>query len=287
MYSETYVKGQGNSTEFWDRNPENSFDSIMECMVARCAADRTYQAQPSFNGWSDQTGFTNGSLAVSYLTKFPGATLANPGTLHLNQHFENSSAVPIFHAVNAADLMFNRWAKYILQPALNTPDYQYANLDCSARAGSYGDILFCWNASDGPETVTFNLSPFLQSGQQIIEQTASAQGPGPISILSVGTASATVTLPGTTAIFLVFPKTFASELSQPAISARLSDVTNAADTVVRFSYDPYWLDVGATYDCGTGTCTPSWDRNIGPIWYRILYLRSDGSVCASSDIEQL
>ncbi len=288
---ETYIKGATGSIDLFDRNPENSFDTVMECMIVRCASERTYQAIPYNNGYSDQIGFTNTAQAVTYMRQFPasgGGGVSVPGTLHMNQHFENSSAVPIFQAINSADLMWNRWAKYIMQPALNSPDYSISGPECAGRAGSYGNIVFCWLAADAPpQTITFNLSPYLESGQPIIEQTASAYGPGPISILTAGTTSTAVTLAGSQAVFLVFPVTFASELNQPTIAARLADVTNAADIAIRYSYGPYWIDVGPTYNCGAGNCTPPWDRNIGPIWYRILYLGSDGSVRATSDIQQL
>jgi hypothetical protein len=50
-----------------------------------------------------------------------------------------------------------------------------------------------------------------------------------------------------------------------ALSSTLTKV------VVRYSYDPYWLDQQSqAIDCGTGSCTLPLDRNVGPVYYRLI-----------------
>jgi hypothetical protein len=271
-----------------DVNPAWSFGTCAAVMTDRGAGDRWYQIRPAVSGYSDQWGFTfTAGGSTQNLTTF-ASTQLSPGQSSMTPHFENGPAVPMFRAASNCDTIWNRYQKYILQPTLPSPDTGQWWIDCSARAGSYGDIAFCWNASDGPQTVTVNLSRYLQSGQQIIQQIVTDHSIGPDTILSAGTTSATVTLNPEDAVFFVFPVSFSSELAQPAISARLADVPNATDIVVRWAYDPYYLSVsGNTYDCGTGACTPPWDLNIGTVYYRVTYLGSNSRVLATSDVQTL
>ena len=106
--------------------------------------------------------------------------------------------------------------------------------------------------------------------------------------MSAGTTSVIITLQAEDAVFFVFPVSFASELQQPPVVAHLADVTNAVKIVVRYSYDLYYLNItGNVFDCGTGTCTPQWDRNIGSMYYRLIYLGPNSEVLATSDVQTL
>jgi hypothetical protein len=96
-------------------------------------------------------------------------------------------------------------------------------------------------------------------------------------------------LNGNDAVFYVFPASFNSELQEPEITALISDVPNASTIAVRYHYDPYLLDTPATnaFNCGTGTCLLPVNRNIGPVYYRIIYLDSNSKVLAISDVQTL
>jgi len=270
-----------------DINPEFFFDNTFECILLGCSGEDIYQFSPNPNGYSDQGGFTAGGGAY---VQWGPKVFANNATFQttLNQHFENGAAVPGFKAHQFAALYWNRYKEYWLQPRLNAPSIgKPGEIDCGAAAGTYGNILACMNATDGPRTLTIPLTPYLESGQQIIEQVVDAYGIGAITTLSSGSASATVTLQPSQAVSLVFPVNFAAELQQPTIGARLADVANASQVAVRFSYDPYYLDTraGNVYNCGTGTCTPAWDRNTGAIYFRLIYLGPSSSVLATSAVQ--
>lgn len=57
--------------------------------------------------------------------------------------------------------------------------------------------------------------------------------------------------------------------------------------MARFSYDPYTLDspTNNVFNCGTGAiCTLPADRQIGPVFARLVYLDSNTKVLARSDV---
>lgn len=282
-----YVKGPRNpSGEAGNSvNPGWSFGTTIECIFLRCAGERMYGWFTALSGYDgNKLGFTGPS--ANDTKEFGGGSTSVNNQLFMNQHFENTGMVPTFHAHSIAALYWNRYQKYWFQPRLNAPDYG-PYMECASAAGSPGDIMACMNVSDGPQTITFHLSPYLQSGQQIVQQVVNDHSIGADTILSAGTTSATLTLQPFDVASFVFPANFGAELEQPTISLRLADVAGATDIVVRWSYDHYYLDVaGDIYDCGTGTCTPGWDRNIGAIYYRLLYRNSSGQVIATSDVQQ-
>lgn len=294
ILNDSYVKGLSGSTGpggpssgSGDFNPEWMFANTFECILLRCSGEDIYQFSPYPNGYSDQYGFTPPS---GYQVQWGPKVFSNNNTYQttLNQHFENGAAVPGFKAHQFAALYWNRYVKYWHQARLNAPSIgKPGEIECGAAAGSYGNILACENMTDGPRTVTIPLTPYLESGQQIIQQVVDAYGIGPVATLSVGTTSATVTLQPSQAVSLVFPVNFAAELQQPTIGARLADVANATQVVVRFSYDPYYLDTssGNVYNCGTGSCTPAWDRNMGAIYFRLIYLGPSSRVLATSAVQ--
>ena len=66
----------------------------------------------------------------------------------------------------------------------------------------------------------------------------------------------------------------------------LSDIANATKIAVRYGYDQYVLDAGNTvFDCGIGSCTLPVDQQIGPVFYRLIYLGANGNVLAISDVQ--
>ena len=196
--------------------------------------------------------------------------------------------MPAFHAASMASLLLTRVKKYLLQPALNTPDYGPL-FETAARRGSYGNLFMAINMSDATQTQTFSLAPYVQSGQQIIRYSGNWQGIT-VATLPAGTGSDTVAMdPGGTVIY-TFPTTFRGELRQASLSVRLSDVPNAANVTVRYSHDPYALDqpMTTTFDCGVGSsCALPVDRNIGTVFYRLVYLDAKGKVLVTSGVETL
>ena len=287
-----FVKGR-NADWGATTHPGFGFVSAMEAAILRGAGQRLYQvssaAQERFDhavtlsngvlikaGW---LGFYSSGFAVTY------GDNQREIQLQAHPHWENGFSVPIFHANSTAALLINANTKYILQPALNSPDYGRL-LDCAARAGSYGDIIMCVNGSEGSQTRTFNLSPYLQTGQSIVRYIA---GPRDIimSVLGPGTPSDTVTLNADEAVFYVFPANFASELVQPTVSVNLGDISGATQFAVRYSYDVYTLDqpINTVQTCASSPCVLSVNRNIGPIYYRVMYLNSANVVLATGDIQ--
>lgn len=285
-----YHHGVSGSAPLTHLNPGFAFGSFMECLLEHCEGQRVYKIMTGVNDYSNQYGFMSGGTVgnIGWLGKFPDARNDEVSTqLYMNAHFENGHSVPTFWALSNGGLMASRLAKYLLQPSLNSPDCGML-IECAARAGSYGDLFFAFNATDGPQTPTFSLTPYLQKGQRIIRYVVNDHSIT-LSILSARAAGPTtdsLTLQPEDAVFYVFPLNFAGELQQPTISAHLSDVPNAAKIVVRYAYAPYYLDAaGAVADCGAGRCTPAWDRNIGTIYYRVIYLDSSSRVLATSDVQ--
>jgi hypothetical protein len=199
------------------------------------------------------------------------------------------------HANATANIIHERITKYEFQPVLNSPDYGIF-YEASARRGSYGNLLEIQYFGDVATSCTANLSPYLVIGQSIIRISATWAGIEPITVLSPGSTSDTMTCnPGEYRAYL-FPVSESTELNQPTISVRLADVTNAASVAVQFSYSPLAFTSASTasqllyqtFNCGTGAaCTLPVDKNFGTIWYRLLFLNSSGALLATSDVQTL
>jgi len=273
--------------------PGSAYAQMIECAVVRCVGDRLYKVDASENGYMDhfyQSGsFTSKgnwkgfNLAYGLWSIFNDSSTS--GQIFSNPHFESGLVVPMFHANNMAALMLSAMRKYLFTPATNPPDYGPL-ISCGARS----QLLFCYNASDGPQTRTFSLTPYLQSNQKVLRYTSNWKGSIILTMLNPGTNTDTVTLndAGDT-VWYAFPANFSADFQQPTVSVRLADVPNAAKVVMRYAYDLYWLDANANtaFDCGTGTCAPPWDRNIGTVYYRLIYVDSNSKVLATSDVQTL
>jgi hypothetical protein len=188
--------------------------------------------------------------------------------------------------MGTGNLLAERLPKYANQPHLSSPDYG-PFIEAAAHSGTPGNMLMLQSMSMNSQTPTVNLAPYLVSGQEIIRYLSDYKSIV-VSLIPAGTTSDTPAMnPGGTVTYL-FPQNVTDELRQPLVSARLADVAGAAEIVVRYSYVPYWVDNGtAAINCGTGTCTLPVDRNIGTIYYRLVYLSSSGAVLATSDMETI
>jgi hypothetical protein len=191
------------------------------------------------------------------------------------------------------NLIHERILKYEYQPRLNSPDYG-SQFEAAARSGTYGNLLMIQSFVDNSITCTANLAPYLVAGQPILRFSMTWDSIQAVDVIAAGTTTDSKTCaPGEFRAYL-FPNNAAAELAQPPISARLADVTNAADIVIQYSYSPLAFTSPSvagqilyqTFDCGTGTCTPPWDRNIGLIYYRLVYLDSSGRILTPPGLVQ-
>jgi hypothetical protein len=194
-----------------------------------------------------------------------------------------------YWAMASANKKAQRLAKFEFQPHLASPDCSPV-FECSAHSGSaVGNSFIAVNVTDAAQSLTVNTTPYLESGQQFIQDLGDFTGDRATPIAS-GTASVSVSVPAGGSLALLFPLNFASELQQPSISPKLSDVTGAASIVVRYAYLPYWVDNGtALMNCGAMAtpCVLPVDKAFGTVYYRVIYLDSASNVLATSDIEQI
>jgi hypothetical protein len=274
-----------------------AFGSMIESAIVRGVMDRQYKVDSSENGyldhfvgtagaanWHIKPGYQGFNLIQNLWKKFADNTAS--GQVFAHPHFEDGLTNPIFHGNNMAATILLRWQKFLLTPALNSPDLGPL-ISCGARA----QLLFCWNASDGPQTRTLTLTPYLQSGQKIARYIANWQGIV-MTTLNAGTNTDSVTLQPQDSVWYAFPANYAAEIQQPTISARLADISGAGSIAVRYADDLYWLDTPAnTVACiGTGVGTVPVDlafKAIAPIVYRLIYMAGSnctGAVVATSDV---
>jgi hypothetical protein len=148
---------------------------------------------------------------------------------------------------------------------------------------------------DNSITCTANLAPYLIAGQPVIRFSMTWDSIQAVDVIAAGTTTDSKTCaPGEFRAYL-FPNNEAAELEQPLISAKLSDVTNAASIVVRYSYSPLSFRTPSVaaqtlyqvYNCGTGSCQLPVDKNIATLYYVLVYLNSSGAVLATSDVQTL
>jgi hypothetical protein len=198
----------------------------------------------------------------------------------------NPSVESAYWAMATGNYLAQRLAKYEFQPHVASPDYG-PFIEAGAHSGPPGNMLILQNMAMNSQTVRVNLSSCDVPGQQKIRYLADYTGIA-VTPLGIGVKSDTPSMtPGGTVAYLC-PQNFAAELQQPKISARLSDVANAARIVVRYAYLPYWVDNGTSVaDCGSGTCALPVDRQIGPLYYRLIYLDANSKTLAVSDIRTL
>jgi hypothetical protein len=267
-------------------DPPSVYASIFYELGMRIAGYRLYNQALNTNGTNPAGGFTTAGFQNNAVL---GDTDGGRNQLYLHPRWENYLSVPNFHAAALANQFINSRQSLILTTSMNSPDYG-RRFECFARSGSAGNAMWCVNMTNATQTIArVNTSAYLESGQNFI-QWSLAQNGNAFSIVTAGTASLTnVVVPAGGTMFLEFPATYAGYLQQPTISAGLADVTNATDIVVRYGYDPYLIAAGnvTQHFNGASSLTLNADRNIGPIYYRLIYLNSSGAVLATSDILNL
>ena len=265
-------------------DPAIAFVNVIYTMILRGAGYRLYNTMTNQQGYNPTGGFVgpNGTLNNTFF----GETSNQTVQLYAHPHWEDYYSVPDWRAVGLANLLNNRIAAYSLTASLPTPDYGAA-FECVARTGAKGMMMACVNMTNAAQTRTFNLTPYLHSNQQIVRFTGSSTGIT-LATLNAGTSSDPETVRTGQVMIWLFPAAFATELLQPAVSARLADVASAVKVVARYGYDQYLLDAGNTVvDLALNNGVLPVDRNIGPVYYRLIYLDINGRVLATSDVQVL
>jgi Big-like domain-containing protein len=257
------------------------FASVFYGAVLGVAGHRLYQAGADY---------TLGTLAGNGLLTF-GSTINYSVQAGVSPIYGNgaTTAIDTFWAVASANLLLQRFATtgYLFQPRFGAPDIGY-NIESSLRKGPKGNLLLTLNLQDGPQTRTVDISNCAVSGQPTIRYTVNWQAIT-VSTLAAGVTSDTPTYPASGGVVYLCANNAANEYNPPTISARLADIPGATQIVVKYSHVPYELPetTNNVVNCGTGTCSLPVDRQIGPIYYRLYYLSSSGSVLAASDIQTL
>jgi hypothetical protein len=275
--------------------PIYAYASITYCLLLGCAGHSGFawgtggfDVQDVSYTQANDAYLGGGSINISNF--FGSSTLGNIQNPYITGALPGVTGNPSIDdhawAMGIANLLAERLAPYAYQPHSSSPDYG-PNVEAAAHSGTPGNMLMLQSMSMNSQTPTVNLAPYLVSGQNVIRYLADHTSMV-VTTISAGTTSDTPTMkPGGTVTYL-FPQNSAAGAQQPLVSARLADVANAAKIVVRYSYLPYWVDKGtAVFDCGTGTCVLPVDRNLGTIYYRLLYLSSSGAVLATSDLQTL
>jgi hypothetical protein len=297
-----FIKGRSgdyadfnNASAGHSASPAMTTASIVEAAIVRAAGHRLYKFSDSMQGYVNQVvgspsnfpwihaGWT-GLFSQSNIVIFNQNTVGSQ--LFSHPKYENGFSVPMWHLASVMSLLLSRLSPLLLQPALNSPDYGFT-IDCGARSGPNGSLLLCANFSEGPETRTFSLAAY-KNGNPMTRYFVH-EGAVTVTSLSGTASSDTVTLLPEDTVFYTFPSGSSSFAIQPIISAQLADVPNASKIAVRYGYDQYLLDAGTgnVVDCGTGTCSIPIDRGAGTVYYRLIYLSSNSTVLATSDIQTL
>jgi len=185
----------------------------------------------------------------------------------------------------------------------SAPDYgQY--FESAVRLGcSAGSAQLVQSFADYRITRTIDLSGSWASGcntgsgRSFILYSAGWQGINAITTLAAGSTSTSFTFDPDSAQFLavVCAGNTAAEYSPPVIAARLADISGASKIAVRYSYTQFTLNVPQitrgvltlTQDCSSGACTLPVDRQIGTVYYQLVYLDANGAVLATSDVQTL
>ena len=198
------------------------------------------------------------------------------------------------------------WERIILGAAIFNLVFVPVALLAHPNWGAVGRALVTWSPLPGgvtQETVLIllaNIGATVTPWMLFFQQSAIADKGLTIRDIRMGrldtalgaalaTVAALATMLATAPLFLrhMTAANFeAAEFAQPVIAARLADVANAADILVQYSYS--LLSFGSpavaaqtpyqTFNCGTGTCQLPVDKNIGPVYYRLIYLDGSGRI---------
>ena len=286
--NDNYVRGQSQNVLGEIVNgPRTPFASVMANAIMGASGHRFYQlgtdyAMQSAAGTTSQRGF--GQLNCN------NASSLNCIQAGANPFYEQGAdLVRAFESPTNANLLLERLATtgYLYAPRGNTPDIAF-NIESSLRQGPNGNLLLTASYQDGPQTHPVDLTGCNVANQKKIRYVLDWRSML-VTELPIGTLSDTPTWPAGGAVIYLCPNNEALEYSAPTVSVKLADIPNAASVVIQFANAPYFLNqaTGNVVSCSTGTCTVPVDRKIGPWYYRLLYLDTNGDLLASSDVQAL
>jgi hypothetical protein len=263
------------------------FAASMYCAVLGCAGNRIYQiAQTSLDDPSGPSGVTFNFQDTGNQTYQAG----------LHPHYQYGPSQLAWQANVLPVKMAARQIKYLFQPRTPSPDYG-GFLECTARQGTFGNFIGCQSFSDAVLTRTMDLSACAVPGQATIKYSAGWRGIA-ITKIAAGVTSDTAVYDPDSASYISYicSSSANAEYSPPLISVRLADVPTAAKIVIQYSYTPGLFGnpqvssqaLPLVFDCTTGaTCVLPVDRNIGAVFYRVIYMDANRKVLATSDVQQL
>jgi hypothetical protein len=299
MLNGWYTRGPNWPTNS-DTGPRLMFANINEGRINRWAGIRNYQTSidPQYSDLTlvGSNGALTGPTSIAVSRQFGGTNFASQAQLAALNPVVDFGQTRISAQSNApANLLAERNVKYSYQPGLNSPDYG-THFEAAMRGGTFGNELLIQHFADGATSlVPVNLSACGVTGQSIIVFASTWDGIQSIRVLAPGTMTDSHAWAPVEFRDYICPQNSAAELNQPSISVRLAAVTNATDVVIQYSYSPLSFTSPSvasqtlyqTYNCGTGNCTLPTDRNIGTIYYRIIYYGSGNAVLATSDVQTL
>ncbi|PWU04519.1 MAG: hypothetical protein C5B51_16570 [Terriglobia bacterium] len=265
------------------------FASIVNAALLGAAGHRQYDTGIGSAPLDSSAQYAAGKAYPVLLFSNPGGESYQSGV----SPFWEDGTGQVFAFVSSAhaNLPLKRITKYLFQPRCGAPDLGTV-IQTACRTGVNGTLLAAINLSDNAAGITVTLTPYL-NGNAILRYRVSNLGIGPVATLSAGATSDSLTLDKGEAVFWVFPA--ASDYSAAPFSALLSDVPGASKIVIRYGYTAQMfsypsvasLMLPQAADCGTGSCSIPVDRNIGPLYYRLLYLDVNGKILAIGGVQTL
>ncbi|HLG97128.1 MAG TPA: hypothetical protein VKX49_12520 [Bryobacteraceae bacterium] len=297
----SYVRGSHTWATNSEVGPRYFYAAINTAYLERAAASRQYGSALTgccmVPDYYDRTGLSasNTYTATNYTRSISTPDLS--GQAFINPHWDYANTFQDWVATAHANLLvkYLGTSGLLFQPSLASPDYG-PYFETMARTSSYGNLLGIQFYGDNTETCTANLSPYLLTGQPIYRYYGTWSGIS-VTTLSPGTASDSMTCdPGAFRAY-VFPASGGgiNAPMTPVVNMKLSDVTNATAAYVQYAYSPLVFDTNGvapqttwfTVACSTNSCTIPADRQIGTIYYRLVYVNSSGKVLATSAVQTI
>jgi hypothetical protein len=278
----TYRRGISHNSSESIAGPLQNFDSIVVGALLGGAGHRDYQAGADYTNLMVLGG--NGCAIF-------GETGNNCIQSGLTPLYNNGEADEIrsFWAAATPNLLLQRFATtgYLFQPRAGCPDIGF-NIECTLRQGSKGNLLLAINLQNGSQARTVNLANCAVAGQPTIRYIFSWWGID-TSTINAGVTSDTPTFPDGGAVAYLCSNNAAAEYNPVSIGLRLADVPAATQIAIRYAPVPFLLNqrTANVVNCGTGNCSIPWDRQIGPLYYQVLFVDVTGRILATSDVQQL
>ncbi len=285
VLSDAYVRGvnwigPGSSED----GPRYAFGGAILQAVMGAAGVRIYQAGINYDNPT---------------THSPTATFQSTSNINVQaglhpRYAQYGTSQMNWFANSMAAMLENRLTPCLFEPRGSGPDYGQF-FEATVRISSICNLLMVESLADNALTRTVDLTPIVVSGQATVKYCAGWRGIT-VSTIPAGTTSDLNNIfdPDSceVAAYVGAPNA-ANWYTPPVISARLADVPNAASIAIQWTYSPIQFAgrqvngaaLYQTYSLGAGTVAPPIDRQIGTVYYRLLYLGSNSAVLATSDVQ--